>query len=77
MTGYNTTDWYRRAEERLTTVALAVQRQEQLDLEGLSVLAVEISDALKRSDQLLVQAMSGPAGSPLITNLVNVGILGT
>ena len=77
MTGYSTTDWYRRAEERLTTVALAVQRQEQLDLEGLSVLAVEISDALKRSDQLLVQAMSGPAGSPLITNLVNVGILAT
>src|SRR4026208_843826 len=77
MTGYNTTDWYRRAEERLTTVALAVQRQEQLDLEGLSVLAVEISDALKRNDQLLVQAMSGPAGSPLITNLVNVGILAT
>lgn len=77
MTGYNTTDWYRRAEERLTTVALAVQRQEQLDLEGLSVLAVEISDALERNDQLLVQAMSGPAGSPLITNLVNVGILAT
>ena len=77
MTGYNTTDWYCRAEERLTTVALAVQRQEQLDLEVLSVLAVEISDALKRSDQLLVQAMSGPAGSPLITNLVNVGILAT
>ncbi len=77
MTGYNTTDWYRRAEEQLTTVALAVQRQEQLDLDGLSVLAVEISDALKRSDQLLVQAMSGPAGSPLITNLVNVGILAT
>ena len=77
MTGYSTTDWYRRAEERLTTMALAVQRQEQLDLEGLSVLAVEISDALKKSDQLLVQAMSGPAGSPLITNLVNVGILAT
>ena len=72
-----TTDWYRIAQERLTSVALAVQRQEPLDLEALSVLATGIAEALKRSDQLLVQAMSGPVGSPLITNLVNVGILAT
>ena len=71
------TDWYRIAQEQLTGVALAVQRQDQLDLEALSALATGIAEALKRSDQLLVQAMSGPAGPPLITNLVNVGILAT
>ena len=72
-----TTDWYRIAQEQLTGVALAVQRQDDLDLEDLSALATGIAEALKRSDQLLVQAMSGPAGPPLITNLVNVGILAT
>jgi len=77
MNEYSTTDWYRIAQEQLTAVALAVQRQEELDLEALSTLATEITEALKRSDQLLVQAMSGPAGPPLITNLVNVGILAT
>ncbi len=72
-----TTDWYRIAQEQLTDVALAVQRQDDLDLQDLSALATGIAEALKRSDQLLVQAMSGPAGPPLITNLVNVGILAT
>lgn len=72
-----TTDWYRLAQERLTGVALAVQRQDELNLETLSTLARGIAEALKKSDQLLVQAMSGPAGPPLITNLVNVGILAT
>jgi hypothetical protein len=77
MNEYNTTDWYRMAQEQLTGVALAVQQQDELDLEALSTLATEIAEALKRSDHLLVQAMSGPAGPPLITNLVNVGILAT
>jgi HD-GYP domain-containing protein (c-di-GMP phosphodiesterase class II) len=77
MNEYTTTDGYRMAQEQLTGVALAVQRQEELDLEALSALATQISEALKRSDQLLIQAMSGPAGPPLITNLVNVGILAT
>ena len=77
MSEYSTTDWYRSAQEQLTGVALAVQRQDNLDLEALSALATGIGEALKRGDQLLVQAMSGPAGPPLITNLVNVGILAT
>ena len=77
MSEYSTADWYRVAQEQLTGVALAVQRQDELDLEALSVLATGIAEALKKSDQLLVQAMSGPAGPPLITNLVNVGILAT
>ncbi|MDP2384683.1 MAG: HD domain-containing phosphohydrolase [Nitrospirota bacterium] len=70
-------DLYQIAQEHLTSVALAVQRQDALDLDPVSTLATGIVEALKRSDQLLVQAMSGPAGSPLITNLVNVGIVAT
>ncbi|HMF85046.1 MAG TPA: HD domain-containing phosphohydrolase [Nitrospiraceae bacterium] len=77
MKEYCTTDWYRIAQEQLTGVALAVQRQDELDMEALSALATGIADALKKTDQLLVQAMSGPAGPPLITNLVNVAILAT
>jgi hypothetical protein len=77
MTENHTTDWYHIAQEQLTGVALAMQRQDELDFEALSALATGIADELKRSDQLLVQAMSGPAGPPLITNLVNVAILGT
>jgi HD-GYP domain-containing protein (c-di-GMP phosphodiesterase class II) len=72
-----TTDWYRLAQEQLTSVAVAVQRQDELDLEALSALATGIAEAIKRSDQLLVHAMSGPVGPPLITNLVNVAILAT
>jgi HD domain len=71
----NTPDWYRLAQEQLTNVALAVQRQDEFDMEAVAALAIGIAEALKRNDQLLVQAMSGPAGPPLITNLVNVGIL--
>ena len=77
MNEYRTTDWYRIAQEQLTGVALAMQRQDELDFEALSALATGIADELKRGDQLLVQAMSGPAGHPLITNLVNVAILAT
>jgi hypothetical protein len=77
MNEYSMTEWHRIAQEQLTGVALAVQRQDQLNLEGLSALATGIAEALKGSEQLLVQAMSGPAGPPLITNLVNVGILAT
>ena len=77
MKEYCTTDWYRIAQEQLTGVALAVQRQDELDMEALSALATGIADALKKTDQLLVQAMSGPTGPPLITNLVNVAIVAT
>lgn len=77
MNEYSTTDSYRIAQEQLTGVALAVQRQDELDLDALSALARGIVEAVKKSDQLLVYAMSGPVGPSLITNLVNVGILAT
>jgi HD domain len=70
-------DWYRLAQERLTGVALAVQRQDEFDVEALAALATGIAEALKKSDELLVHAMSGPTGPPLISNLVNVAILAT
>src|SRR5678810_908592 len=46
-------------------------------MEALSALATGIAEAVKNNDQLLVQALSGLEGPPLITNLVNVGILAT
>jgi HD domain len=77
MSEQSKTDWYRFAEERLTAVAVAVQRQDDFDMEALSSAATGIVESLKRTDRLLVQAMSGPPGPQLITNLVNVGILAT
>jgi hypothetical protein len=47
MSEYSTTDWYRIAQEQPTGVALAVQRQDELDLEALSAMATGIAEALK------------------------------
>ena len=71
------TDVYRRAEQELTSLASAVQRQDPLEMAALSALARDIADAIGRNDQLVVQALAGPSGSTLITNLVNVSILAT
>ena len=71
------TDVYRRAEQALTALASAIQRQDPLDLTQLTGLSKEIADSLGHNDQLVVQALAGPSGSTLITNLVNVSILAT
>ncbi|HET9846358.1 MAG TPA: HD-GYP domain-containing protein [Nitrospira sp.] len=71
------TQWYRSAVDHLTQVATAIQRQEYFDLKRVSSLASEIVESHSRSDQLVVEALAGPSGSPLITNLINVGILAT
>ena len=71
------TDVYRRAEQELTSFASAIQRQDALEVAELSAVAKEIADSIGRNDQLVVEALSGPAGSVLITNLVNVSILAT
>ena len=71
------TDVYRRAEQELTALASAVQHQDPLEMAGLSALAKDIADSIARNDQLVVQALAGPSGSTLITNLVNVSILAT
>ena len=69
------TDIYRQAEEQLAAVATAIQRQDRIDLEGLSAQAADIVDSMGRDDQLVVQALAGPSGSTLVTNLINVSIL--
>ena len=77
MTDQDSTQWYQSAVERLTQVAAEIQRQDLLDLKGVSVLASTIVESLGKSDHLLVEALAGPSGPPLITNLINVGILAT
>ena len=71
------TDVYRRAEQELTAVASAIQRHDPLEMAELSALAKDIAESIGRNDQLVVQALAGPSGSTLITNLVNVSILAT
>ena len=69
--------WYRDAETELVKVAAAIQSQRPLCMEPLVPLAAGLVTALKQNDQLIVEALSSPSGSPLITNLINVAILGT
>ncbi len=68
---------YRQVEDAVGKVAVAVQRQEPVDLTELTHLAKVMVDAIQGNDQLVVEALSSPAGPPLVTNLVNVGILAT
>lgn len=68
---------YRQAEEILGKLAASVQRQEAVDLSELTRLADVIVESVQGSDHLVVEALSSPAGPPLVTNLVNVGILAT
>ena len=77
MINQHSTQWYQSAVDRLTGVAAAIQRQDELDLKGVSSLASDIVESVSRSDQLVVEALAGPSGSQLITNLINVGILAT
>jgi HD domain len=77
MIGQQSTQWYQSAVDQLTQVAVAIQRQEYFDLKRVSSLASDIVESHSRSDQLVVEALAGPSGSPLITNLINVGILAT
>src|SRR4051794_19699763 len=69
--------WYRDAETELIEVAEAVQSQRSVGIERLEALAAQLVSALKQNDELIVEALSGPSGSPLVTNLMNVAILGT
>lgn len=74
--GTGMTGWYREAEEVLVEVTGEVQ-QRGFSLARLEPLAATLVSSLQHNDELLVEALSGPSGSPLITNLINVGILGT
>jgi len=70
-------DWYHRAEQVLCETAVAVQGHHAFELQRLEQLAADLVESLQRNDELIVEALSGRPGSPLITNLVNVAILGT
>ncbi len=70
-------DWYGRAEQELLRIAAAVRQERDFRLDELSIIAAGIVSSIQASDRLVVQALSSPSGDPLITNLVNVGILAT
>ncbi len=71
------TNWYQNAEHALGEIAIAVQGHRSISLEPLEALAGDVVSSLQHNDELVVQALAGPSGSPLITNLINVAILGT
>ncbi len=70
-------NWYGRAEQELSRIADVVRQEQSFSLDELSLIARGMVSSLRASDRLVVQALSSPAGDPLITNLVNVGILAT
>jgi HD domain len=69
--------WYERAIQTLDEAAVAAQGQRAIPLQSLEALASDIVASLHETDELVVEALSGPPGSPLLTNLLNVSILGT
>src|SRR6185437_2420821 len=75
--GDGLTNCYHEAEHTVGEIAAAVQEHRSISLEPLETLARDAVSSLQRNDELVVQALAGPSGSPLITNLINVAILGT
>ncbi len=71
------TNWYHEAEHAVNEIAVAVQEHRSFSLQRLEALAENLVSSLQHNDELVVEALSGPEGSPLITNLINVAILGT
>lgn len=69
--------WYRETEEELTRLASAIQCQGPIRLDRLTSLSMDLVASLKRNDELIVMALSSPAGAPLMTNLLNVSIVAT
>jgi hypothetical protein len=71
------TSWYHEAEYALGEIATAVQEHRSISLKRLEALAGDVVSSLQHNDELVVEALAGPDGPPLITNLINVAILGT
>lgn len=69
-------NWYREAEQELTETAAAIQSQRPFHMEQIEALGSDLVSSLKQSDELVAHALSRPAGSPLITNLLNTAIFG-
>jgi HD-GYP domain-containing protein (c-di-GMP phosphodiesterase class II) len=70
-------NWYHETEQALGEIETAVHEHRSLSLERLEILAREIVLSLQHDDELVVQALAGTPGEPLITHLTNVAILGT
>ena len=70
-------NWYREAEQELIETAAAIQSQRPFHMEQIEKLGSDLISSLKQSDELVVHALSRPAGSPLITNLLNAAIFGS
>ncbi|HMS83683.1 MAG TPA: HD domain-containing phosphohydrolase [Nitrospira sp.] len=77
LTGGVVKTWYERAIQTLDESAVAVKAQRAIPMRRLEALALDIVASLQETDELVVEALSGPPGSPLLTNLVNVAILGS
>lgn len=75
--GVLVSEWYDQAEQALSATAVAVQGGRPVALSSLERLAADLVSSLQRNDELVVEALSGRSGSPLIMNLINVAILGT
>ncbi|MFO0698931.1 MAG: HD domain-containing phosphohydrolase [Nitrospira sp.] len=69
--------WYESAIQALDEAAVAVQAQRAVPMRRLEALASDVVASLQKTDELVVEALSGPPGSPLLTNLLNVAILGS
>ena len=69
--------WYQEAEAELTRLASAVHCQDRICLDRLTSLSMDLVSSLTRNDELIVIALSSPAGDPLMTNLLNVAIVTT
>ena len=69
--------WYERAIQSLNEAAVAVQGRNNIPIRSLESLASNIVASLHETDELVVEALSGPPGSPLLTNLLTVSILCT
>jgi hypothetical protein len=71
------TNWYHEATHALDEIAAAVQERRSISLARLEALAGDVVSSLQHNDERVIEALAGPAGSPLITNLINVAVLGT
>lgn len=69
------TDIYVRGEKTLAALAVSVQHQDRIEMPALVALATDITHSVEKSNQLVVRALEGPAGTTVITNLINVSIL--
>ena len=60
------TNWYHEAGQAVGEIATAVQDYRSISLERLEALAEHVVSSLQRNDELVVEALAGPAGPPTL-----------